>query len=112
VGLIVTSTLVRVGGVDETMASQLTERARFLYRGVGTVVVRAWQGFARIRYQWGLEYKVAGVTERGSDTTLVGQMLQQQQQQLKSATRQPLINTATTPLQSQLSKNTCVVSVT
>jgi hypothetical protein len=101
-------------GGYSTMASQLSERARFLYRGVGTVV-----GARMARILPG--YGIGGVwnTELRSQwrealiQRQVGQMLQKQQQQFKSPTTMTPTtamtasnNIATTPLQSQPSKHT------
>jgi hypothetical protein len=97
------------GGFSSTMASQLTERARFLYRGVGTVVgarmARILPGYGiggvwntKLRSQW---------REALIQRQVGGQMLlQKHQQQLKSATTTASNNTATTPLRSEPSNNT------
>jgi hypothetical protein len=78
--------LTKQGGYG-SLASQLTERARFLYRGVGTVVgarmARILPGYGiggvwntRLRSEW----REALIQRQ------VGQMMQKQQQQLKSPT--------------------------
>jgi hypothetical protein len=96
-------------GGFRTMASQLSERARFLYRGVGTVVGAR---MARILPGYGIggvwNTKLRSHWREALIQRQVGQiMLQKQQQpQLQSATTTASNNTATTPLQSQPSNHT------
>jgi hypothetical protein len=91
-----------------TVASQLSERARFLYRGVGTVVGAR---MARILPGYGIggvwNTKLRSQWREALIQRQVGQrMLQTKQQKLQSPATTASNNTATTPLQSQPSNHT------